>query len=248
MVDDFSRSTWTQLLSCKSNVLHTIKALICLIKTQFNTIVKAIRTDNGLEFINKETSDFLQDKGIIHQRTCTYTPQQNGIVERKHKYLLETARDLLYHSKLPMQYWGECILTVTYLINRLPSTALKNKTPFEILYHKQPTYSHLRSFGCLCFTTTVKGHKDKFEPRSTPHVFVGYPFNTKGYKVLNLETKRIHISRDVVFYENVFPFATIFPDSSFTSALQKLTNSEMLNSSINTFDAYMMDSNIAKGL
>lgn len=74
MVDDFSRSTWSQLLSCKSNALHTIKALICLIETQFNTIVKAIRTDNGLEFINKETSDFLQDKGIIHQRTCTYTP------------------------------------------------------------------------------------------------------------------------------------------------------------------------------
>ena len=111
MVDDFSRSTWTQLPSCKSNSLQTIKSLICLIENQFKTTVKSIRTNNGLEFTNKETSDFLQNKGIIHQRTCPYTPQQNGVVERKHKYLLETARALLYHSKLPLQYWGECVLT-----------------------------------------------------------------------------------------------------------------------------------------
>ena len=143
--------------------------------------------------------------------------------------MLETARALLYHSKLPLQYWGECVLTATYLINRLPSIILNNKTPFEILYDKQPLYSHLRSFGCLCFPT-LKTHKDKFEPRSTPHIFIGYPFNTKSYKVLDLESKKIHISRDVTFHENIFPFADVFPDSKFSSVLKNLRNNfTMLN-------------------
>lgn len=79
-----------------------------------------------------------------------------------------------------MRYWGggECVLIATYIINILPTKLLKNKSPYEMLYHKQPTYSHHRSFGCLCFPTTLKTHKNKFEPRATPHIFVGYPSNT----------------------------------------------------------------------
>ncbi|XP_015165125.1 uncharacterized protein [Solanum tuberosum] len=237
IVNDYSRSTWTQLISSKSNTLQTIKAFTSLIENQFSTTIKTIRTDNGLEFVNKETTIFLQAKGIIHQRTCPYTPQQNGVVERKHKYLLETARSLLYQSKLSMSYWGKCILTATYLVNRLPSIAIQNKTPFEVLYQRPPTYSHLRSFGCLCFPTTLKTHKDKFEPQSTPHVFIGYPFNTKGYKVLDLSTKQIHISRDVLFHENIFPFAVSFPDSSFNSVLRCLdVNSKLSNCTNSTLN------------
>ena len=89
----------------------------------------------------------------------------------------------------------------------------------------------------MCFPT-LKTHKDKFEPRSTPHIFIGYPFNTKGYKVLHLESKKIHISRDVTFHENIFPFADVFPDSKFSSVLKNLrNNSTMLN---------MLDKDITK--
>uniref|UniRef100_M1D8Y3 Retroelement pol polyprotein n=1 Tax=Solanum tuberosum TaxID=4113 RepID=M1D8Y3_SOLTU len=224
MVDDYSRSTWTQLLRCKSNALHTIKAFTTLIENQFHTKLKTIRSDNGLEFSSTEAICFFQEKGIIHQKSCPYTPQQNGVVERKHKYLREIARALLFQSKMPMRYWGECVLTATYLINRLPTKLLQNKSPYELLYHKKPTYSHLRSFGCLCFPTTLKTHKDKFEPRTTPHIFIGYPFNTKGYKVLNLATKRIHVSRDVLFHETIFPFVIAPVGSSFNSVLQFLVH------------------------
>jgi len=119
-----------------------------------------------------------------------------------------------------MRYWGECVLTATYIINRLPTKILNNKSPYELLYKRKPTYSHLRSFGCLCFPTTLKTHKDKFEPRETPHIFVGYPFNTKGYKVLDLATKIVHVSRDVLFHEAIFPFVVAPNGSSFDSVLK----------------------------
>ena len=93
------------------------------------------------------------NKGIIHLKSCPYTPQQNSVVERKHKYILETARPLLFQSKLPLKYLGECVLTVTHVINRLPSTKFKNKCPYELLYNKNPNYTKLRYFGCLCYPT-----------------------------------------------------------------------------------------------
>nr|XP_009795207.1 PREDICTED: uncharacterized protein LOC104241936 [Nicotiana sylvestris] len=206
IVDDYSRSTWTHLLSSKSNAIDILKNFMSLVENQFGINIKSIRSDNGLEFTSGEATKLFQSKGIIHQRTCPYTPQQNGVVERKHKYLLETARALLFQSKLPLRYWGECVLCATYIINRLSSNSINNKTPYELLYKRKPKYSHLKSFGCLCYPTVPIPHRDKFNPRTVPHVFVGYPFNTKGYKVLNLATIKIYISRDVVFNESIFPF------------------------------------------
>ncbi|XP_075095496.1 uncharacterized protein LOC142173749 [Nicotiana tabacum] len=104
IVDDYSRTTWTMLLACKSNALQAIKAFISLVENQFKTNIKSIRSDNGLEFNNLEATVFFQSKGIVHQRTCPYTPQQNEVAERKHRYLLETARALLFQSKLPLKY------------------------------------------------------------------------------------------------------------------------------------------------
>lgn len=92
MVDDYSRSTWTHLLSCKSNALQVIKAFLSMIENQFDTTLKIIRSDNGLKFINNEAAFYFQSKVIIYLKSCPYIPQQNSVVERKHKYLLETTR------------------------------------------------------------------------------------------------------------------------------------------------------------
>lgn len=176
-------------------------------------------SNNGLEFTSSEAVTFFQSKGILHQKTCPYTLQQNGIVERKHKYLLEIARALLFQSKLSLKYWGEFVLMATYIINKLPTSSLNNKCPYEVLFTRKPIYSYLRSFGCRCFPTTPKVHRDKFEPKSIPHFFIGYPFETKGYRVLNLFTKRISISRDVIFHEHVFPFYISNKADVFSSVL-----------------------------
>ena len=98
-------------------------------------------------------------------------------------------------------------MTATYLINRMPTKVHKGKTPYEFLYGKTPTYDHLRTFGCLCFMSTPKQGRDKFQPRAKPCVFMGCPFGKKADKVMDLEIQKFHVSRDIIFHEDSFPFA-----------------------------------------
>ncbi|KAL2240968.1 UNVERIFIED_CONTAM: Retrovirus-related Pol polyprotein from transposon RE1 [Sesamum indicum] len=139
IVDDFSRATWTFLMRHKSQTFVTLTTFFAQILTQFSCKIKSVRTDNGSEF------------GVLHKKSCTYTPQQNGVVERKHRHLLEVARALMFQSHLPNIFWGDSILTATHIINKLPTPTLNWKSPFEVLHNTPPTYEHLKSFGYKVF-------------------------------------------------------------------------------------------------
>ncbi|KAL0320005.1 UNVERIFIED_CONTAM: Copia protein [Sesamum radiatum] len=216
IVDDHSRATWTYLMRHKSQSSTLLNRFFQSVKTQFDSSVKCIRTDNGSEFLSHDCQTLFSSLGIAHQKTCPYTPQQNGLVERRHKQLLELARSLIFQAHLPTTFWGEALLAATYLLNRLPSSVLSWKTPYELLHKQPPSYDNLRVFGCLCFATLTKPHKDKFGKRALRCVFLGYCTDHKGFKVYDLDTKQLLISRDVIFHEQHFPFNSTSLPSSFT--------------------------------
>lgn len=196
IVDDFSRATWVQLFFSKTNAFPILQSFIAFIENQFQTCVKCVRSDNDMEFCDSIANSYYQKKGILHQTTCIQTPQQNGVVERKHKHLLEVAKALFFQSALPIKYWGDCLLTACYLI----------KSPYKMLYNSKPHYAHLKSFGCLCNASTPAHNRQKFQPRAMACVFLWYPFGKKAYKLLNLATRKVFYSRDVHFYEEHYPF------------------------------------------
>ena len=149
----------------------------------------------------------MASQGIEHQTSCVDRPQQNGRVERKHRHILEEARALRFQSSLPLKFWGDCVTTATYLINRMSFSVLKNKSPYVMLLNKEPDYDHLKVFGCFAVATNPSRIPDKFAPRGVPCVFLGYPTHQKGYKLYNLLTHSTFVSRDVEFHEHIFPFA-----------------------------------------
>ncbi|GJR80268.1 retrovirus-related pol polyprotein from transposon TNT 1-94 [Tanacetum coccineum] len=208
IVDDCSRVTWTYLLTHKSDSFTVLKSFISFVSKQFDKHVKTVRSDNALEFVKGPCHSYLTEHGIVHQTSCVDRPQQNARVERKHRHILEIARALRFHSHLPLHYWGDCVITATYLINRMPSSVLQNKTPYEALMKHVPKYDHLRVFGCFAMASNPSRVSDKFSLRGVPCVFLGYPQHKKGYKLVNLLDQTTFVSRDVTFYEDIFPYSS----------------------------------------
>lgn len=133
----------------------------------------------------------------------------------------------MFQSQHPLAYWGECVLTAVFVINHTPSPLLGNRTPHEILTGKKPSYDHIRTFGCLCYGSTSPKQRHKFQPRSRACLFLGYPSGYKGYKLLDLETHQISISRNAIFHEDIFPLAS---STMSEDGLQLFTPSHSLSS------------------
>ncbi|CAL1375794.1 unnamed protein product [Linum trigynum] len=211
LVDDNTRSVWAYLMKSKSEASEFLQQFCVMIHRQFNTAVKAIRSDQGNEF---HMSEFYASNGIEHQTSCVETPEQNARVERKHQHILNVARALRFQSNLPLSFWSDCISHAVYLINRIPSPITNNLSPFQLLYKKPPSLSHLRVFGYLCYASTLLRDRTKFDPRARQCLFLGYPPGVKGYKLFDLNSHQFFLSRNVVFYEHILPYRPSAQSSS----------------------------------
>nr|KYP59279.1 Retrovirus-related Pol polyprotein from transposon TNT 1-94 [Cajanus cajan] len=147
-IDAFSKYTWIYPLKSKAETLSVFQQFKAMAELQFNTKIKSVQPDWGGEY--RAFTSFLAINGIEHRLICPHTHHQNGVVERKHRHIVEIGLTL-HHASLPLQFWDFALTTAVYLINRLPSAALNFDVPFTILFSKSPDYKFLRTFGCACF-------------------------------------------------------------------------------------------------
>ncbi|PKU79659.1 Retrovirus-related Pol polyprotein from transposon TNT 1-94 [Dendrobium catenatum] len=177
-----------------------------MIQNQFGVKIRRFRSDNAKDYFNQTLFSYFQNEGIIHESSCVHTPQQNGVAERKNGHLLATTRAFLFHYNTPKSYWGEALLTATYLINRLPSTALGLKSPMETLssfYPEFRTHHNIapKVFGCTAYVHIHSHERGKLDPRALKCIFVGYSATQKGYKCYHPPTRKTFVSIDVTFDE-----------------------------------------------
>ena len=199
IVDEFTRFTWVYFLFRKDETPEIILEHVKLMENNSVHKVKILRSDNGTEFKNTQMNDFCKQKGISHQFSAPGTPQQNGVVERKNRTLIEAGRTMLEEANLPTYFWEEAISTACFtqnctLINR------HGVTPYQSLKGKKPSLKHLHIFGCKCFV--LRTHPEqlgKFEAKADEGIFVGYPLTTRAYRVFNLRTRYIVESINVSF-------------------------------------------------
>jgi transposase InsO family protein len=189
IVDDFSRFTWVFFLQDKSEAKGVVKKFIRRVQNEFELKVKNIISDNDdSEFRNTQVEEFLDEEGINHEPSAPYTPQQNGIVERKNHTLIEAPRTMLDEYKTPDSFWAEAINTACYAANCLYLHNYLNKTPYEIITGKKLSVHYFRVFGCKCFILNKKPKASKFASKVDEVFLIRYGTNEHAYRVFNKTT------------------------------------------------------------
>jgi hypothetical protein len=188
-------------LQDKSETQGTLKRFLRTTQNEFELKVKKIRSDNGSGFKNLQVEEYLEEEGVKHKFSAPYTPQQNGVVERKNRMLIDMARTMLREFKTPERFWSEAVNTACHTINRLYLHRLLKKTSYELLTGNKPNVSYFRVFGSKCYILVKKGRHSKFAPKAVERFLLGYDSNTKAYRVFNKSSGLVEVSSNVVFDE-----------------------------------------------
>lgn len=199
LIDDFSRYMWTMLLKEKSEAFDCFKRFKEYVEKQTKATIKTFRTDRGGEFTSTEFNRFCKDNGVNRHLTTPYTPQQNGVVERRNRTLMDMTRSLLKAMKVPNQLWGEAVRHSTYIINRVPTKSLNEQTPYESFTSKKPNIEHLRVFGCVAYAKINGPSLKKLDDRSKTVINLGTEPGSKAYRLYDPIASKVIVSRDVIF-------------------------------------------------
>ena len=206
-IDVGTRLSFVNLLQRKSDALAISKVAIAALECEAKTNLKSLRTDGGGEYVSAAWKQFVQDKGIRHELTAPYSPQQNGMAERLNRTLLEKMRCLLIWSGLPKSYWDVALLHANWLRNRLPTSALKGGIPIVEWSKKTTNLKKIHTFGCLVQYLLIghdKGKRsEKFASRTSFGIFLGMPSNQAGYLVFDPKRTGVLVRDDVKFFDDV---------------------------------------------
>ncbi|GJS50817.1 retrovirus-related pol polyprotein from transposon TNT 1-94 [Tanacetum coccineum] len=166
IVDDYSRFTWVKFLRSKDEAPDFIIKFLKMIQLRLKVPVRRIRTDNGTEFVNQTLREYYEKVGISHETSVARSPQQNGVVERRNRTLIEAARTMLIYAKAPLFLWAEAVATACYTQNRSIIRLRHGKTPYELLHDKLPDLSFFHVFGALCYPTNDSENLGKLQPKA----------------------------------------------------------------------------------
>jgi integrase-like protein len=202
-VDDFSRYTKIYLLKSKDEAESAFLKYKAEVENQLDIKIKRIRSDRGGEYSPKTLAKFCDEHSIIHEASAPYTPQQNGIAERKNRTLKEMMNAMLICSGLSSSMWGEAILSACFVLNRVPHKKLE-KTPFDLWKGYSPNLSFSKSWGCLAKVLFPDFKRPTIGPKTFDCVFIVYALDSATYRFMSLNDNSICESRDAVFFEDTF--------------------------------------------
>ena len=196
IVDEFSRMTFLFTLKKKSDAASVFGRFL----DEFGPF-EVVRSDRGSEFCGESFENVCRTRNVKREYTAAHAPQQNGKVERKIAVLMDRTRAMLCDSGLPKEMWSHAMRYACYVLNRTPSRVIDGKTPYEVFTGKKVSLSLIRVFGCVAYVKNDAKLKEKLAPRARELFFVGVPAGTKGYLLFDPNTKRLSVSRDVIFDE-----------------------------------------------
>ncbi|GJX16900.1 retrovirus-related pol polyprotein from transposon TNT 1-94 [Tanacetum coccineum] len=191
IVDDYSRYTWTHFLRSKDETPGVLIDFLTLVQRGLHAQVTTVRTDKGTKFLNKTLHAYFAKEGIRHETSTARTPEQNGVVERRNRTLVEAARTMLSAAKVPLFFWAEAIATACFTQNRSLVIPRHEKTPYHIINARKPSVKFFHIFGSLCYIVRDGENLDKMKEKGDACIFVGYSTQSKAYRVFNKRTRMI---------------------------------------------------------
>nr|GFB72850.1 retrovirus-related Pol polyprotein from transposon TNT 1-94 [Tanacetum cinerariifolium] len=181
IVDDYSRYTWTHFLSSKDETPEVLIDFLRLVQRGLQAQVGVVRTKKGTEFLNQTLHAYFVAEGIRHQTSVARTPEQNGVVERRNRTLVEAARTMLSAAKVPLFFWAEAIATACFTQNRSLVIPCHEKTPYHIINDRKPSVKFFHIFGFICYIVRDGENLDKMKEKGDECIFVGYSTQLKAY-------------------------------------------------------------------
>jgi hypothetical protein len=202
-IDDHTRKVWVYFMKHKGEVFQHFLNFKTMVEKEKGVSIKCLRFDGMGEYFSNEFNEYLKEHGIQRKYSCSYSPQHNGVAERKNMHIAKITCAMLNEKNLPNYFSAEAVATIVYIMNRTPTTAVHGMTFEEKFTGRKPNVSHLIVFGCIAYVHVPNEKRSKLYPKAEKCIFIGYSLKQKGYRCFNPSTHKLQVSKDVVFDEMV---------------------------------------------